>query len=95
MSDAAVRGLATRRPSVLAIRLWPWIIALLVAVVLPWLFYDWQHHRQSGFMLSMFSQIGMLIIFALSFNMLRDRQDCCHSAILSCSVSPAIRLCIS
>ena len=43
MSDAAVRVLPSRRPVALAVRFWPWIAALLVAVVLPWLFYDWQH----------------------------------------------------
>ncbi|HEY7580300.1 MAG TPA: branched-chain amino acid ABC transporter permease [Acetobacteraceae bacterium] len=84
MSDAAVRALPARRPVALAIRLWPWVLALLIAVVLPWLFYDWQHHRHSGFMLSMFSQTGMMIIFALSFNMLMGQAGLlsfCHSVV--------------
>ncbi|HME20664.1 MAG TPA: branched-chain amino acid ABC transporter permease [Acetobacteraceae bacterium] len=84
MSDAAVRALPTRRPIALAVKLWPWIAALLIAIVLPWLFYDWQHGRHAGFMLSMFSQMGMMIIFALSFNMLMGQAGLlsfCHSVV--------------
>ncbi len=51
-------------------RHWPWLLALAVALVLPWLFYDWAHHRHSGFVISMLSQMGMMVIFALSYNML-------------------------
>ena len=39
-------------------------------MVLPWLFYGWQTHRHSGFLLTMLSQMGMMIIFSLSYNML-------------------------
>jgi len=84
MSDAAVRTLPSLRLIALVLRLWPWIAALLIAIVLPWLFYDWQHGRQSGFMLSMFSQMGMMIIFALSFNMLMGQAGLlsfCHSVV--------------
>ena len=84
MSDAAVRALPSRRPVAVAVRLWPWIVALLIAVVLPWLFYDWQHGRHSGFMISVFSQMGMMIIFALSFNMLMGQAGLlsfCHSVL--------------
>jgi branched-chain amino acid transport system permease protein len=84
MSDAAVRALPSRRPAALVLRLWPWIIALLIAVVLPWLFYDFQHGRHSGFMLSMLSQMGMMVIFALSFNMLMGQAGLlsfCHSVV--------------
>jgi len=84
MSDAAVRALSSRRPAALAIRLWPWIITPLIAVVLPWLFYDFQHGRHSGFMLSMLSQMGMMVIFALSFNMLMGQAGLlsfCHSVV--------------
>jgi len=84
MSDAAVRALPSRRPVSVAVRLWPWIVALLIAVVLPWLFYDWQHGRHSGFMISVFSQMGMMIIFALSFNMLMGQAGLlsfCHSVL--------------
>jgi branched-chain amino acid transport system permease protein len=84
MSDAAVRALPSRRPAALVLRLWPWIITLLIAVVLPWLFYDFQHGRHSGFMLSMLSQMGMMVIFALSFNMLMGQAGLlsfCHSVV--------------
>jgi len=37
---------------------------------LPWLFYDFQTGRHSGFLLTMLSQMGMMIIFSLSYNML-------------------------
>ena len=52
------------------LRQWPWLLALAVAIALPWVFYDWGHHRQSGFVISMLSQMGMMAIFALSYNML-------------------------
>ncbi|MSO91118.1 MAG: branched-chain amino acid ABC transporter permease [Acetobacteraceae bacterium] len=47
-----------------------WIVLLVAAIVLPWLFYDWTTDRHSGFLLTMLSQMGMMIIFALSYNML-------------------------
>ena len=50
-------------------RRWVWAVALAVALVLPWLFFDWNTHRHSGFALTMFSEIGLMIVFALSFNM--------------------------
>lgn len=40
-----------------------WIAAALIALVLPWIF-------TSGYALTVFSQIGVLIIFALAYNML-------------------------
>ena len=52
--------------------------------MLPWLFYDWQHARHAGFVLSMLSQTGMMIIFALSFNMLMGQAGLlsfCHSVL--------------
>ncbi len=48
---------------------WPWLLALVVALALPWLFYDWTRARHSGFGVAMLSQMGMMIIFALSYNM--------------------------
>ena len=51
---------------------------------LPWLFYDWQHARHSGFVVSVLSQTGMMIIFALSFNMLMGQAGLlsfCHSVL--------------
>ncbi len=72
MSDLARAAEAVvaprRQPGLL--RHWPWVVALAVAVLLPWMFYDWAHHRQSGFVISMLSQMGMMVIFALSYNML-------------------------
>ncbi|MGA9865380.1 MAG: branched-chain amino acid ABC transporter permease [Acetobacteraceae bacterium] len=49
---------------------WPWIAMLLIALILPWLFRDYAHGRDNGFMTAMFSQMGMMVIFALSYNML-------------------------
>ena len=43
------------------------VIAL--AIVLPWLFFDWSRGRHSGFAVSLLSQMGLMTIFALSFNM--------------------------
>ncbi|MFV0297446.1 MAG: branched-chain amino acid ABC transporter permease [Hyphomicrobiaceae bacterium] len=51
-------------------RVWFWLGVLAFVLVLPWLFYDWHAHRQSGFLLTMMSQMGMMVIFALSYNML-------------------------
>ncbi|HET6184418.1 MAG TPA: branched-chain amino acid ABC transporter permease [Acetobacteraceae bacterium] len=71
MSTAAPR-LALARPerrSVLAAAR-PWIVMLLVAAALPFLFRNYATGRDNGFMISMFSQMAMMVIFALSFNML-------------------------
>jgi branched-chain amino acid transport system permease protein len=84
MSGAAASALPSRRSGTLAVRLWPWTAVLLISIALPWLFYDWQHGRHAGFMLSMFSQMGMMIIFALSFNMLMGQAGLlsfCHSVV--------------
>ena len=40
-----------------------------LALVMPWLFYNWDTGRHAGFEVKMFSQMGLLMIFALSFNM--------------------------
>lgn len=53
--------------------IWPAFRLFLVfalCVALPWLFYNFATGRHSGFMLTMFSQMGMMAIFALSYNML-------------------------
>jgi branched-chain amino acid transport system permease protein len=74
MSDGAVRTAA--RPVAAAgaggffRRQWPWLAALAFAVVVPWLAFDWSTGRHSGFIVSMLSQIGIMIVFALSYNML-------------------------
>ena len=51
-------------------RQWPWLAALAFALMLPWFSYDWSTGRHSGFIVSMLSQIGISIVFALSYNML-------------------------
>ncbi len=43
---------------------------VVIGLVLPWMFRDYAHARDNGFMIAMFSQMGMMIIFALSYNML-------------------------
>src|SRR5438094_101702 len=53
----------------LARRHWLWIAMPIVALVVPWLFFDWATGRHSGFVVAMLSQMGMMIIFALSYNM--------------------------
>ena len=61
-----------------------WLILALIAVAiaLPWGFYDWQHHRHDGFLISVLSQTGMMIILALSYNMLLGQAglfSLCHA----------------
>ncbi len=61
---------------------WLTVLLVLVAIALPWMFYDWAHHRGSGFMISMFSQMGMMVILALSYNMLLGQAglfSLCHA----------------
>ncbi len=50
-------------------RLWPWLAVLAIAVIGPWLFFDWSKGRHSGFVLSLASQMGLMTVFALSYNM--------------------------
>jgi len=50
-------------------RHWIWLAMLAIALALPWLFFDWSKARHSGFVVSMLSQMGIMIVFALSFNM--------------------------
>jgi branched-chain amino acid transport system permease protein len=66
----AARVVAAQGPGGLLRRQWPWLAALAFAVVVPWLSFDWSTGRHSGFAVSMLSQIGIMIIFALSYNML-------------------------
>jgi branched-chain amino acid transport system permease protein len=61
---------------------WVWIVALVVAVAAPWAFYNYSTGRQSGFVLSMLSQMGMMSILALSYNMLLGQAglfSLCHA----------------
>ena len=62
-------AIAAPAPAGVARRLWPWLAAISVALALPWLFFDWATHRHSGFVLTMMSEIGLMAVFALSFNM--------------------------
>ena len=88
MSEATharkARILPARPAAARTLRYWPWLAALLVSGVLPWLFYDWQHARHAGFIVSVLSQTAMMIIFALSFNMLMGQAGLlsfCHSVL--------------
>jgi branched-chain amino acid transport system permease protein len=61
---------------------WLIILMVLAAIAVPWVFYDWTHHRSSGFMISMLSQMGMMVILALSYNMLLGQAglfSLCHA----------------
>lgn len=49
---------------------WYWIAATVIAIVLPWLFFNWSTGRHSGFSVTLLSEIGLMIMFALSYNML-------------------------
>jgi branched-chain amino acid transport system permease protein len=61
---------------------WLILALIIVAIALPWCFYDWTHHRHAGFLISMLSQMGMMIILALSYNMLLGQAglfSLCHA----------------
>jgi branched-chain amino acid transport system permease protein len=61
---------------------WLIVTLIVVAIALPWCFYDWTHHRHAGFLISMLSQMGMMIILALSYNMLLGQAglfSLCHA----------------
>jgi branched-chain amino acid transport system permease protein len=49
---------------------WIWIAVFVIAMAAPWAFYNYHTGRQSGFVVSMLSQMGMMSILALSYNML-------------------------
>ena len=51
-------------------RHWPWLLVLVILLAFPFLFYDWGKGRHSGFVLTLMSEIGVMAIFALSYNML-------------------------
>src|SRR5256885_15841203 len=51
-------------------RHWPWLLAAVILLAFPFLFYDWSRGRHSGFALTLLSEIGVMAIFALSYNML-------------------------
>jgi len=59
-----------------------WLIAILIAVAAPWAFFNYTTGRQSGFVVSMLSQMGMMSILALSYNMLLGQAglfSLCHA----------------
>jgi branched-chain amino acid transport system permease protein len=61
---------------------WLWFIALLIAIAMPWVFYNYHTGRHSGFVISMLSQMGMMSILALSYNMLLGQSGLfsfCHA----------------
>jgi len=64
-------------------RAWlPWLVLAAIAAALPWAFYDWSHHRQAGFVVGMLSQMGLMTILALSYNMLLGQAglfSLCHA----------------
>ena len=59
-----------------------WIAVLAIAILLPWVFYNYHTWRHSGFVVSMLSQMGMMSILALSYNMLLGQAglfSLCHA----------------
>ena len=61
---------------------WIWIVVLALAIAAPWAFYNYHTGRQSGFVISMLSQMGMMSILALSYNMLLGQAglfSLCHA----------------
>src|ERR1700730_6236965 len=61
---------------------WLWFIVRLEAIGMPWVFYHYHPGRHSGFVVSMLSQMGMMTILALSYNMLLGQAglfSLCHA----------------
>jgi len=61
---------------------WIWLAVLIIAIAMPWAFYNTHTGRQSGFVVSMLSQMGMMTILALSYNMLLGQAglfSLCHA----------------
>src|SRR5580700_6434662 len=61
---------------------WLILVLIAVAIALPWCFYDWIQHRHAGFLISMLSQMGMMVILSLSYNMLLGQAglfSLCHA----------------
>ena len=59
-----------------------WVLVLALAIAAPWAFYNYHTGRQSGFVISMLSQMGMMSILALSYNMLLGQAglfSLCHA----------------
>jgi branched-chain amino acid transport system permease protein len=66
----AATAAGTPRAFVALGRHWPWLALLALAVLVPWGFFDWSKGRHSGFVVSLLSQMGMMVVFSLSYNML-------------------------
>jgi len=47
-----------------------WFLMLALMLVLPWLFYDHDRGRHSGFVITLLSEMALMSVFALSYNML-------------------------
>jgi branched-chain amino acid transport system permease protein len=61
---------------------WIWVATLAIAIAAPWAFFNTSTGRHSGFVLSMLSQMGMMSILALSYNMLLGQAglfSLCHA----------------
>jgi branched-chain amino acid transport system permease protein len=66
----AVTAAGTPRAFVALGRYWPWLALFALAVLVPWFFFDWSKGRHTGFVVSLLSQMGMMVVFSLSYNML-------------------------
>lgn len=69
-TTAGQAAFPARRSRTRLAAIWPWVLMVLVALALPFLFRNYATGRDNGFLISMFSQMGMMVIFALSYNML-------------------------
>ncbi len=64
------------------VQAWVWIAVLVAAMAMPWAFYNYHTGRHDGFVVSMLSQMGMMTILALSYNMLLGQAglfSLCHA----------------
>lgn len=70
-SGVKAGGLVPERGAIVALRRnAPWLIGLAFTLAMPWLFFDFHSDRHSGFVVSMLSQMGLMIVLAMSYNML-------------------------
>jgi branched-chain amino acid transport system permease protein len=51
-------------------RHWVWLAMLALMLVLPWFFFDHGRGRHSGFAITLLSEMALMSVFALSYNML-------------------------
>jgi len=57
-------------PITLLRRHWMWLAFLVLMFAIPFAFYDWSRGRHSGFALTLMSEMALMAVFALSYNML-------------------------